>query len=348
MIYSITSQKDATIYSDIKDLNTGLDEILEIKKSKYQLLEGGQEILSNNFFLSRILVQFDLNKIPSGLVNPQYFLKLYSTETKESRISYELKATLLSRSWDNGYGSKFSSPKITEGVTWLTSSSDNGIGWNNLGGDTGSIVCSQSFNFETADINMDVTSIVNSWTNNTNTNYGFLIYFSSSIENNTIDYGRLNFYSKETNTIYQPLLQIKWNDFSFSTGSLSSLNLSSDIEIFIKNIKTEYKQLEKVRFNVFCRERFPSKVFSSTPRYLNVQYLPTSSYYSIQDAHTEEVIVPFDDTYTKISCTSSGNYFDFWFNGLHPERYYKILLKVNDENKTSRIFDNKYIFKIVR
>lgn len=347
MIYSIVSQKDATIYSDIKDLNTSLDEILELKKSKFQLFQGGSEILSNNFYLSRILIQFDLNKIPSGISSPKYFLKLYSTDVKESRISYELHAKLLSRSWDNGYGSKFSSPKITEGVSWISSSTDNSVSWTNQGGDTGSIICSQSFNFEPADINMDVTTIVNSWTGGTNTNYGFLISFSSSLESNSIDYGRLNFYSKETNTIYQPILQIKWNDSVFSTGSLSSLNLSSDIELFIKNIRTEYKQTDKIRFNVLGRERFPSKVFSATSRYLNTQYLPSSSYYSVQDAHTEEVIIPFDDNYTKISCTSSGNYFDLWLNGLHPERYYKILLKVADSN-TSRIFDNKYIFKIVR
>jgi hypothetical protein len=58
---------------------------------------------------------------------------------------------------------------------------------------------------------------------------------------------------------------------------------------------------------------------------LSNYYLPTASYWSIVDLDTNEVVIDFDSTYTKISADSTSNYFDVYMNGLEPERYYKIL-----------------------
>ena len=62
--------------------------------------------------------------------------------------------------------------------------------------------------------------------------------------------------------------------------------------------------------------------------YLNWKYLPEESYWAIQDYKTEEMIVDFDRTYTKISADYTGNYFNVYMKGLQPERSYKILIKV--------------------
>ena len=86
---------------------------------------------------------------------------------------------------------------------------------------------------------------------------------------------------------------------------------------------------------------------NSSSNFLNVGYFPTSSYYSIRDAHTEREIIPFNDTFTKLSADNKGMYFKVYMKGLQPERYYRILLKhINHDGTT--IYDDKYFFKVVR
>ena len=63
---------------------------------------------------------------------------------------------------------------------------------------------------------------------------------------------------------------------------------------------------------------------------------------------TEEIVVDYDTSYTKISCDVASNYFDVYMNGLEPERYYKILIKSVMSNGEIVVFDKDYIFKVVR
>jgi hypothetical protein len=59
-------------------------------------------------------------------------------------------------------------------------------------------------------------------------------------------------------------------------------------------------------------------------------------------------MVPFDDTYTKISCTTTrGNYFLFNFGGLTANRLYKFEVKVVREDIT-QFFTSKEVFKVIR
>jgi hypothetical protein len=71
-------------------------------------------------------------------------------------------------------------------------------------------------------------------------NDGMILRFGASQENDTEDYGQLKFFSKETNTIYQPKIRIGWDDSSFSTGSLLPLT-SDELKVNVKNFKKEYK-----------------------------------------------------------------------------------------------------------
>jgi len=74
------------------------------------------------------------------------------------------------------------------------------------------------------------------------------------------------------------------------------------------------------------------------------------TYYSVKDAHTEDVIIPFS-TGSIVSCDSSGNYFNVWMDGFQPERFYRFEVKVvsgSGVNQTSMIYDDDYEFKVVR
>jgi hypothetical protein len=82
--------------------------------------------------------------------------------------------------------------------------------------------------------------------------------------------------------------------------------------------------------------------------FANTKALPSSSYWSIKDLDTEEIVVDYDTNNTKISCDASSNYFDVYMNGLEPERYYKLLIKSVLSNGEVVVADEDYIFKVVR
>ena len=220
------------------------------------------------------------------------------------------------------------------GGTWYTASFGSGVHYK------------QSFTKYTDNLNVEVTDYVNEWLDGTRVNNGLIIKKANSDESSNRKLGSIKFFSSDTNTIYPPTLEVRWDDSSFTTGSLESLS-GDDIIVYVKNLGTEYKETSKAKVRVYGRDRFPTRTFSTTSNYTLVKYLPTTTYYSVVDAETEQVIIPFDTNYTKVSCDSEGNYFNFWFNGLQPERFYKFVFRV-DQNGTTKYFDDNFYFKVVR
>ena len=137
---------------------------------------------------------------------------------------------------------------------------------------------------------------------------------------------KLKFFSKETNTVYQPKLRIGWDDSNFTTGSLTELT-AEDIHITFKRLKTRYKRGSKPTIRVFGREKYPLKTYTNSYGYTDVKYLPSTTYYQIKDEITEEVIVPFNDNYTKVSCDSNGNFFKLNLSNFEYNRDYFIEIK---------------------
>jgi hypothetical protein len=139
-------------------------------------------------------------------------------------------------------------------------------------------------------------------------------------------------------------LEFAWDDSSFSTGSLSELEAEDKI-VYFKNLRREYVDGERVRFRIVGRERYPSRSYSTTLQSLDTNYLPTSSYYAIKDAHTDDFVIPFDTSYTKISCDSTGSFFDIRTDGLQPNRYFRLIIKT-ERNGLIDIYDDGFFFKI--
>ena len=120
--------------------------------------------------------------------------------------------------------------------------------------------------------------------------------------------------------------------------------------MYMKGLRPEYKEKSKAKFIVVGRERFPTKTYSTTPANLNVKYLPSgSSFYSIKDAETDDVIVPYG-TGSCLSCDSSGNYFNLWMDGYQPERYYSIEYRIRsgsgNVDEIDQYFDEGFTFKV--
>jgi len=356
MYYFITGSKDATIYLQQPDQNTGLDEVLEVSKVYY----GG-----NLKDVSRALLEFDISGYSSSLAsNPSWSMDdvkliLRECETEEVPLDFTLYAYPISGSWEMGIGTRFDNIE-TAGVTWNYREGDSNERWNPSQTLTGSVTASnldgvggiwftdntgsQNFTYETRDVNMDVASVMNAWLTGNTPNNGFILKYSTSLENDTNDYGILKFFGKETNTIHQPKLRIGWDDSSFSTGSLEELT-ARDIKVSLTDFKKEYRVNTTPRIRVFGRELYPQKTFSSTFEYKVVKYLPETTYYQIRDYHTDDIIVPFSD-YTKISLDGNGNYFDLNLSNWEVQRVYKVELKVT-HNGVDEYFDEDYTFKVI-
>jgi hypothetical protein len=221
----------------------------------------------------------------------------------------------------------------------------------------GGLACSQSFYYQSSDVRMDVTNIVNAWISSTVVNNGLIVMHSD--ETSSVDYGTLRFFSKETNTIYSPYLDVAWEDSEiawmipgFNTSSAEPIQIR-DAVVSMKNMAKEYKYGSILRMDVTPRKRYPIKTFARGPSdiqrfsdYLYPYYLPSSSYYVIKDAESEEDVIPYD-AYTQLSFDSYGNYFMLDTSGLPQERYFKVQIRA-EQSGSIMTFDIPTPFKISR
>ena len=204
---------------------------------------------------------------------------------------------------------------------------------------------SKEFTKYNSNLSVEVTDYVSDWMSGLRPNNGFIIKRPASQESGSVRYGSSKFFSNDTHTIYVPTLEVRWDDSVFNTGSLSEL-AADDITLYMKNLNSEYKELSKARIRVVGRETYPARSFTDSNPYTTIKYLPETTYYQVRDVDTNQVLIPYDTTYTKVSCDSTGNYFDFWFNTLQPERYYQFEFRVDRTGK-KQYFDG-FIFKVVR
>lgn len=369
MIWSTPALQDATIYEGDQYRNTGLDEILEIK--------AGFNTDTNDFEEARALIKFDLSDLSSILSsngitinNVTASLVLHTVQTSELPKDYVLKAYTVGDSWLNGSGYATYPAGIvpstfeSDGVTWNSVAGYGSNTWVSAssvsntttlytstpgGGDYTGSIASQSFSFKKNDnISMDVTSIVRSWYTGSFTNNGFLIRFNANSADANFQVGvpTIQVYSTETHTVYQPQLYIGWNGRTYSIASATVAAYSDSPVIYPISYRGEYPQGVRGRLMLGARPRYPRKQFTQNTEYANTIALPSSSYYQIKDAHSNEVVVPYSSN-TYLSTDASGSYFDFYTTMLYPERFYKFEFKIDyGSNLIEYISSNDFIFKV--
>jgi len=357
-VYKIFATKDTTLYSEYKTMNTGKDAILDLSKSN-------SFIYNNTSSAARVLIKFsdsDINDLYQKHINGKdykAYLKLYAADISGIPTDLTLEARPIYDDWDMGTGRFLNNPITSDGASWTYSKYDSSVIWttssaystssytsDNIGGGSWytSSYSTQSFSVYTKkDIEFDVTNIIKQIISGSIYNNGFLIKNQDSIEFDPNYTYKLTYFSRDTNTIYPPVLEFRWDDYNHVTSS-NYIN-NQDIFISINNNKQEYDQNSVNRFRINVRDKYPVRTFSTSSLYTYGKVLPTSSYYSIKDLKTDLDIISFDEKYTKISSDQNGNYFDIYMNGLEPERWYKIMLKV-DISGSSQIFDDNYIFKV--
>ena len=215
----------------------------------------------------------------------------------------------------------------------------------------GGFEASQSFNLQSPDVTMDVTDITNRWVEDGLRNYGFLVKFEETQETDSITTGHLKFFSKDTHTIFSPRIEVRWDDSVFSSHNLSEITMSglADNFLYMKGLRESYKVGERVKFRIGARKRYIQKTFTDSVQSVEDSIIPQGSgSYAIKDIATDEFIVPFDDSYTKLSCDEKGNYFIQWLDGFYPDRVYKILLKLKTNDGQEQTFDDDFEFIVKR
>ena len=391
MYYFEYPTTDTTLYEGTvtSSYNTGLDQILEVRKNTNSS--------GTTVNVSRILIKFDYGYINShvtaGVIpsTAKYYLNLYDASSEELAVEQTLFGYMVSGSWSGGTGFMDRDPVLSDGASWkyrdndttktqwLSGSDTQGGTWFRTQTGKYKVSGSSSLVYETKDIRMDITDMVKNhiYSSSVYPNNGFIIKreniptaqsaFSifdpttatGSAEHDTSQLGHLKFFSRETNTIFPPKLEVEWDDSSWSTGSLSALS-ATDLEnltIYFKGMRDEYKEKSKVKFRFVGREKYPTRGFGTTPAALTVKYLPSGSqsmgqgtYFSVKDTITDDTLIPFG-TGSIVSCDSTGNYFNLWMDGFQPERFYKFQIKVvsgSGATQTSQVYDDDYTIKVVR
>ena len=318
--------------------------------------------------------------------NCEIGLELFATEHQSLAKDHIVEVFALSESmaWEEGTQRYDANPPSTttgsfqaaNGATWIYRTRSTGSKWitSSFGdGATGSFtkqagggVWYTGSNFkgtqdfqaapDDLDLDVDVTTIIQKFSASYYqdasyplglTNNGFIIKKTDIVEQDNFGFGELKYFSTDTHTIYPPKLTFKWDDSSYSPKTGATTLSSGDIFLELYNNKATFQRKSKQRFRLTTRKRYPDRTFTTSSNYLNIQYLPQTSYYSVRDAETDEVIIPFDTEYTKLSADNDGMYFDLFMEGFQPERYYKLMFRV-DNNDGIHIHDEDYFFKIIR
>jgi hypothetical protein len=379
--YFLYPEKDTTIYSHPyrQDLNTGIVETLSLASEADET--------GSLYYPSRILLQFkdsELTEVLRDRVSGNFSasLKLYATEySKNLPVSQTIELYPLNESWQNGTQRYLKHPYFqgvtsngaswlyndngTDKTSWETSSFDANTTGSFSGSNEGGGTWYTGSGFESTqsieitndfDLNFNVTSQIQKYSASLFTsqtypdgisNNGFVIKRRDDVWNNTTDQGTLKYFSIDTNTIFSPTLAVKWDDSSYVTSSGATILTSGKIQLNINNNKGTYRQTEEPTFRINSRKQYPNRAFVTSSNYLDVNYLNSASYYSIEDYTSKEVIIPFDTEFTKLSADSEGMYFKLYMQGLQPERYYRILIR-HDNNDGISIYDDNYFFKVVR
>ena len=378
-VYKLFPTQDATLYSFYPEMNTGIDPIIEIGNINVHYNNVPQV---SRFLIKFDQDQIEdvlINKVQNSTY--QTNLKCYIAKAQGIIFDTEIEVYPISGSWNNGNGTYLDSPFTTNGVSWDFITFKDGEAWPtssfatyttasfpdalNAGGGvwyTGSsdpnnlnIKVTQSFsNRSIKDIDINVTDIVNVWYSSSNSiggytdiqNNGFIVKWEDVVEFSTNEAIQpiMQFYSVDTNTIYPPQLEIKWDDSVYST-TLTEID-TTNVFISLNSNPGVFYEESVNRFRLNVRPEYPVRTFKTSSLFTDNYALPSASYYAIKDLDTNEFVVDFDENYTKISCDNISNYFDIYMNGLEPERYYKILIQTTINGSTI-VKDDQYYFKVV-
>jgi len=111
----LTASKDATVYQAFRNLNAGLDEILDIGK----VVDVNSSTSNYSNSSARTFISFDLPTTASVSSTANYYLNLRLANASGVPRNQKLLVYQVSRSWDEGSGYLYQNVKnVQDGITW--------------------------------------------------------------------------------------------------------------------------------------------------------------------------------------------------------------------------------------
>lgn len=227
--------------------NTGLNPITE-------LLYGGRQTAQTNNVYSRFLLHFDLTSLIAeynsgnlgNLSQVSHKIKMTNTQAFEADLkgkmtfddkrrasSFDLVIWKLNQDWDEGNGYDYKCFNILNSSgceayvetysNWFysknfTTWSQNGTYSGNTSGIT---ITTQHFDHGNENLEMDITSVINSMITGGTQNYGFAIAFSNVYEQTqTTDLNYVGFFTRHTQTYYEPYLETNYQSYILDDRNL--------------------------------------------------------------------------------------------------------------------------------
>ena len=384
-VYKLFPYKDTTLYSLYPEMNTGIDPITSITNLNIAIDSSPQVSRFLTEFVQEEIEDVINNKISGSQWDVDF--RSFIATAQGIVESTDLSVHPIAQPWYNGTGTFLDVPQTTDGAIWYSPNFKGSIAWSSSGTDNTDHYVTSSFNsasvaagggswyhsgsdgtlyavtqsFDTRsekDLKINAKTVVSLWYSSSLgvpasaslPNYGFITKWENSVEFNrsTQIQPIMQFYSVDTNTIYPPQLEFKWEDYqSVLTGSATgSIVTTTNLATALAENPGEFFPSSVNRFRFNLAPKYPTPVWTTSSLFTGVNYLPTASYYAIKDLDTNEFVVDYNTTYTKLSSDVNGNYFDVYMNGLEPERYYKILIKTNINGSTI-VYDDSYYFKVI-
>lgn len=213
---SITNGRRDNLLSSGTLANMSLADSMQIF-SLYNSTGFNETTASND--LSRILLYFDVDTIKANTYIPsssavKYFLNLYDIPHNETNPrNFKLVVHPLTRDFSTGNGLDIDNfTDEVPGPNWL--SSTEGTLWTTPGGDYSLLpFFEQQFDNGVEDLNLDITTLMNSWRSGNIVNKGIIVKLTSSQEYSSQTYYVKKFSARGTQFFFnRPIIEARWSD----------------------------------------------------------------------------------------------------------------------------------------
>jgi hypothetical protein len=347
-VVRVHPNKSNTIYSDKPYMNSGKDQIIELTSDKLAI--------------SRILLGFSVPEI-SSIINSltvpwSAFLKLYIANESGLPENYIVQVKKIASEWKEGTGNALNEPETHSSSTWIFTDTESQTKWiDNISSGVTTSYNPDSpgggnwYSSENADIEItkatdnylyvEVSDLIETLVTGLGT--GLLVKLHSNHEGNYNERINVKYFSEDTNTIYKPVLEIRYNDSEYTATDNIVNNL--DINVSIARPYETVSLTDIINFKIGLNQTFKSKTYTTVYSPIRILNIPNGSYWQLRDVITGEIVIAGSPTTTKISCVNNVNFFTLNLRNLYKHRYYTFDIFIVVGSNIKR-FTPKYTFNI--
>lgn len=248
MFLSLKCKKDTTLYNakirgvNRSGSNVGASEIMELFVLTSSASMRG---------VSRSLLYFDIEDLSSSIASGDfkedravYKLIMKSADHYETTpSSFEIQVSPVERFWHEGRGLSMYDEGLADKGFANWGESQQGVSWTIPGGDYSSVILTQSFDDGFEDLEVDITSIVNSWLTGGVENHGLIVKFTDFYETGSNDLYIKKFYSRHSRVPFRQPSVFCYSDTSrYDDRKNVKFNISASL-YYYRDINGEFSSV---------------------------------------------------------------------------------------------------------